>query len=85
MVMDRNPLSFDFNLTYNTSDPHRVPRINLVLVHEHENMIDQLSLHKNLTVFTKHMVDTQIIYLDLINDFDLKRIRILLNGYSPFP
>jgi hypothetical protein len=31
------------------------------------------------------MVDTQIIYLDLINDFDLKRIRILLNGYSPFP
>jgi hypothetical protein len=85
MIMDRSPISFDFNLTYNTSDPHRVPRINLVVVNSTSNIINQLSLHKNLTVFTKQMVDTQIIYLDLINDFDIKKIRILLNGYSPFP
>lgn len=44
-----------------------------------------MSLHRNLTVFTKQTVDTQIIYLDLINDFDIKKIRILLNGYAPYP
>ncbi len=31
------------------------------------------------------MVDTQIIYIDLYNDFSLAKIRILINGYAPFP
>lgn len=44
-----------------------------------------MSLHRNLTVFTVDTVDTQIIYLDLVNDFDIKKIRILLNGWSPYP
>lgn len=44
-----------------------------------------MSLHRNLTVYTTQTVDTQIIYLDLINDFDIKKIRILLNGWAPFP
>ena len=44
-----------------------------------------MSLHRNLTVYTEDTVDTQIIYLDLINDFDIKKIRILLNGWSPYP
>ena len=48
-------------------------------------MYQQLSLHRNLSVFTTKEVDTQIIYLDLYNDFSLKKIRILLNGISPFP
>lgn len=44
-----------------------------------------MSLHKNLTIFTVDTVDTQIKDLDLINDFDIKKIRILLNGWSPYP
>lgn len=44
-----------------------------------------MSLHRNLTVYTVDTVDTQIIYLDLINDFDMKKIRILLNGWAPYP
>lgn len=85
MIMDRQPRAFDFNLTYNRSDPHDEPRVNMVVIHEFSNKVEQLSLHRNLSVFTKQKVDTQIIYLDLINDFDIKKIRILLNGYSPFP
>lgn len=57
----------------------------MVVVHEFSNQVDQLSLHRNLSVFTKETVDTQIIYLDLINDFDIKKIRILLNGWAPYP
>ncbi len=34
---------------------------------------------------TSDFLDTQIIYLDLINDFSLEKIRILLNGRAPFP
>lgn len=44
-----------------------------------------MSLHRNLSVFTTEEVDTQIIYIDLINDFSLEKIRILMNGRSPFP
>ena len=57
----------------------------MVVIKEFESSVDQLSLHRNLTVITKEEVETQIIYLDLINDFDLKKIRILINGYGPFP
>jgi len=34
---------------------------------------------------TTELLDTQIIYIDLINDFNLEKIRILLNGRAPFP
>ena len=85
MIENRNPHSFDFNLTYNASDQHHEPRVGLVVVPEYSDHFKQLSLHKNLSVFTKEEVDTQIIYIDLINDFDLKKIRILLNGYAPYP
>lgn len=81
----RNRCGYNFNLTINYSDPHPVPRINLALLHESNGVVEQLSLHRNLTVYTEETVDTQIIYLDLINDFDIKKIRILLNGYAPFP
>ena len=57
----------------------------MVVIKEFDNKVDQLSLHRNLTVITKEQVETQIIYIDLINDFDLKKIRILINGYGPFP
>ena len=43
------------------------------------------SLHRNLSLFTTELVDTQIIYLDLINDFNLEKIRILLNGRASYP
>jgi hypothetical protein len=33
MIMDRQPRTYDFNLTYNTSDPHDEPRVNMVIVH----------------------------------------------------
>lgn len=85
MIMDRQPRQWDFNLTYNRSDPHIEPRVNMVIVHQFSNQIQQLSLHRNISVFTKRVVDTQIIYIDLINDFDIKKIRILLNGLAPFP
>ena len=47
--------------------------------------IDRASLHRNLTLLTTELLDTQIIYIDLINDFNIKNIRILLNGRAPFP
>lgn len=85
MIDDRNNRGYDFNLTYNPADLHPEPRVNLVIVHEFSNVVDQMSLHRNLTVHTADTVDTQIIYLDLINDFDMKKIRILLNGWAPYP
>jgi len=42
-------------------------------------------LHQNLSVVTTEKIDTQIIYIDLINDFSLEKIRILINGNSPYP
>jgi hypothetical protein len=31
------------------------------------------------------LLDTQIIYIDLVNDFSLEKIRILINGRAPYP
>jgi hypothetical protein len=36
-------------------------------------------------LFTPELLDTQIIYIDLINDFNVEKIRILINGLAPFP
>lgn len=33
MIMDRQWRAYDFNLTFNRSDPHSEPRVNLVVVH----------------------------------------------------
>ena len=52
MIENRNPHSFDFNLTYNASDQHHEPRVGLVVVPEYSDHFKQLSLHKNLSVFT---------------------------------
>lgn len=30
------------------------------------------------------MIDTQIIFIDVYNDFSLSKVRILINGYSPY-
>ena len=57
----------------------------MVVIEEFSSAVSQMSLHRNLTVITKEEVETQIIYLDLVNDFDLKKIRILIGGYGPFP
>ena len=38
-----------------------------------------------MSLFTTELLSTQIIYIDLINDFSLEKIRILLNGEAPFP
>ena len=75
---------FDFNLTLNPSDQHAEPRVGLVVVEESGQLIKG-SLHRNLSLFTTELVDTQIIYLDLINDFNLEKIRILLNGRASSP
>lgn len=57
----------------------------MVAIKQFTNGLEQMSLHRNLTVITQERVETQIIYIDLINDFDLKKIRILISGYGPFP
>lgn len=84
-IMDHVQVSFDLNLTYNQSDQHSEPRVGLVVLQGQKDGVDRLSLHRNLSVFTTEEVDTQIIYIDLINDFSLEKIRILMNGRSPFP
>lgn len=57
----------------------------MVLIEYLSNKIQKFTLHQNLSVVTKDIVDTQIIYLDLKNDFSTEKIRILINGRSPFP
>ncbi len=75
---------FDFNLTYE-DDGHTEPRVGMVLIEYMTNKLQKFTLHQNLSVVTKELVDTQIIYLDLKNDFSIEKIRILINGRSPFP
>lgn len=42
-------------------------------------------MHRNLSLFTTELLDTQIIYIDLVNDFNIEKIRILINGIAPYP
>jgi hypothetical protein len=63
--------NFDFNLTAAEEDGHSVPRLGMVLIENFSNKLQKFTLHQNLSVVTKQMVDTQIIYIDLKNDFSL--------------
>lgn len=76
--------NFDFNLTF-SEDGHTTPRIGMVLIENFKNTLQKFTLHQNLSIVTTRMVDTQIIYIDLYNDFSFAKIRILINGYAPFP
>ena len=60
---------YDFNLTYDDDDGHTEPRVGMVLIEYLSNKLQKFTLHQNLSVVTKDLVDTQIIYLDLKNDF----------------
>ena len=59
---------YDLNLTYD-DDGHTEPRVGMVLIEYLPNKLQKFTLHQNLSVVTKDLVDTQIIYLDLKNDF----------------
>lgn len=75
---------FDFNRTLDYSDQHFEPRLGVIVVEEGGELV-KASLHRNLSVFTTELLDTQIIFLDLVNDFNLQKIRVLINGRAPFP
>jgi hypothetical protein len=72
---------FDFN---RTSEQGVETRVGVVVVEERGDLL-AASVHRNLTLFTTELLDTQIINLRLINDFSEQRIRVLLNGLAPFP
>jgi hypothetical protein len=61
---------FDFNRTLDYSDQHFEPRLGVIVVEEGGELV-KASLHRNLSVFTTELLDTQIIFLDLVNDFNL--------------
>jgi hypothetical protein len=84
-LKDNRTHSFDFNLTFNPNDRHSEPRVEVVIVEGMDGQLVKASLHRNLSLVTTELLDTQIIYIDLVNDFNLEKIRILLNGLSPFP
>jgi hypothetical protein len=50
-----------------------------------EGRLERATLHRNLSLITTELLDTQIIYIDLVNDFNIEKIRILINGIAPFP
>lgn len=82
---DNNTHKFDFNLTIDPNDQHSEPRVGLVIVESEANKLERATLHRNLSLFTTELLDTQIIYIDLVNDFNIEKIRILINGLAPFP
>lgn len=84
-LSDNKAHSFDFNLTYNSNDMHSQPRIGIAIVENLQSNIQRASLHRNIGLFTTQLLDTQIIYIDLKNDFNTEKIRILINGIAPFP
>ena len=84
-LLDNSTHKFDFNLTVDPSDLHSEPRTGLVIIESEKSKLDRATLHRNLSLFTSELLDTQIIYIDLINDFTLEKIRILINGRSPYP
>ena len=57
----------------------------VVIVEDLSRVLKRATLHRNLSLITSNLLDTQIIYIDLINDFNHEKIRILLNGLAPFP
>lgn len=59
---------FDFNKTYDPNSKIPQTRTGMVIVEEKGDLI-AASVHRNLTVFTTELVDTQIVYLNLYNDF----------------
>jgi len=42
-------------------------------------------MYKNVQLITKEELQTQVIYIDISNDFSLERIRVYLHGTSPYP
>jgi hypothetical protein len=84
-LTDSRAHSFDFNLTYDEADRHTEPRVGMIIVENNGDSLNRASLHRNLSMLTTELLDTQIIYIDLVNDFNLEKIRILLNGRAPFP
>lgn len=84
-IMDNSTHRFDFNLTIDPKDLHSEPRTGVVIVESEKSKLDRATLHRNLSLFTSELLDTQIIYIDLINDFNREKIRILINGIAPFP
>lgn len=56
-----------------------------MIIESEKSKLDRATLHRNLSLYTSELLDTQIIYIDLINDFTLEKIRILINGRSPYP
>lgn len=57
----------------------------IVIVESEQSKLERATLHRNLSLFTTELLDTQIIYIDLVNDFNIEKIRILINGIAPFP
>lgn len=65
------------------NDQHSEPRVGIVIVED--GRLERATLHRNLSLITTELLDTQIIYIDLVNDFNIEKIRILINGIAPFP
>lgn len=84
-IYDNKKHRFDFNLTVDPTDLHAEPRVGIVIVESEQSKLERATLHRNLSLFTTELLDTQIIYIDLVNDFNIEKIRILINGIAPFP
>jgi hypothetical protein len=42
-------------------------------------------MHKNIQIITSQELETQIIYLELSNDFSTEKLRLYMHGTSPSP
>ena len=42
-------------------------------------------MYRDIQLFTKEELETQVIKIDVINDFSTEKIRVYLHGTSPYP
>lgn len=68
-IHDNKTHKFDFNLTVDPEDQHSEPRVGIVIVED--GKLERATLHRNLSLITTELLDTQIIYIDLVNDFNI--------------
>lgn len=82
---DRQPYNYDFNWSYvNRQNVEDDSRMGLLLIDPLSNTVKELSMYKNVQLITTEELETQVINLEISNDFSSDKIRIYLHGTSHY-
>lgn len=57
----------------------------MILIDPFSEKVKELSIYKNIQIITKEELETQILYLELRNDFSKDTLRLYMHGTSTYP